>query len=89
MTTPQPNPTDDLEAVAKMLWERFAPSHEVAWPYYDASEYRLIAQDILALRPAGVREAVTWAISELDKNAAESAARARAKLIAAQTERGA
>ncbi|WP_435170739.1 hypothetical protein [Falsirhodobacter sp. 1013] len=36
------------EAIAEMLWHRFAPNQEVDWPSTHASEYRLAAGDIIA-----------------------------------------
>lgn len=36
------------EDVAKLLWERFAPDHEVDWPSIHAGEYRSIADELLA-----------------------------------------
>ena len=38
----------EAEHIAKLLWERFAPEHEVDWPSPHAAEYRSAAKDILA-----------------------------------------
>lgn len=37
-----------VETIAKILWERFSPEHEVDWPSTHAAEYRLASSDIIA-----------------------------------------
>lgn len=37
------------ETLAKLLWERFSPDHEIEWPPTHASEYRLAVEDIVNL----------------------------------------
>lgn len=39
--------TDEEEEIAKLIWERFAPAHEVEWPSGNAGEYRQVAKDIV------------------------------------------
>lgn len=41
-------PDDVAERIAELLWHRFAPSHEVEWPPFDAAEYRGVAADVIA-----------------------------------------
>jgi len=36
------------ETIAKILWERFSPEHEVDWPSPHAAEYRGASRDIIA-----------------------------------------
>lgn len=40
------NDAETREAIAKLLWERFAPEHEVDWPPTHAAEYRSVADDL-------------------------------------------
>lgn len=37
------------EAIAKLLWERFSPEHEVVWPSTHAAEYRLAAAAVVEI----------------------------------------
>lgn len=64
MTTPTDTKALIEEAIAKLLWERFAVEHEVEWPSRDAAEYRSVAADVIAAKPAApqgeLAELVKW-----------------------------
>ena len=65
-----------VEAIAKLLWERFSPEHEVEWPCSHAAEYRDAAAAIVVKLPQDAQyEAVRFLYKhgDLTHSAAQSA----------------
>lgn len=53
------------ENIARLLWERFSPEHEVDWPSTHSSEYRRAADDIVALSSLTSKQISGEAVEQL------------------------